>query len=170
MIKRVDKHTPLEFDEDYVRDHIHGDAAGTHYESRAALYFVSRALPYQRVLGGRDDWVRRFIQRANEPEPGNVFVNEMIHRSTLDRFGTTAPFQNGGAETNLTYEPENLRAARGTLPVVAYDGEVIGQEAVAATVGGEFVGGDKVGRDKGVGEAASAGPRLPGGPVGPVPD
>jgi len=29
MIKRVREHTPLEFDDDYVRDHIHGDAAGT---------------------------------------------------------------------------------------------------------------------------------------------
>jgi len=124
MIKRVRKHTPLEFDDDYVRDHIHGDAAGTHYESRAALYFVSRALPYQRVLGGRDDWVRRFIRRANEPEPGNVFVNEMIHRSALARFGTTAPYRDGNTVTHPEYRPENLNAARDYLPIVGDDGNV----------------------------------------------
>lgn len=125
MIKRVRKHTELSFDDDYIRDHVNGNAMGTLYESRSGLYAASRLLPYQRVLGGQDDWVRRFLRRSNRAEPGKSFVAERIHQSALDRFGKAAPFQSGDKKTEAVYEPKNLEAARGKLPVVGYDGELV---------------------------------------------
>ncbi len=125
MIKRVRKYTRLALDNDYVLNQVHGDPLGTMYESRSSLYSVSRALPYQRVLGGQDHWVRRFLPRFNRPEPGTAFVNEMIHQSALDRFGQSVPVQDGDKRWEEKYQPENLAAAQGTLPVVGYPGEVI---------------------------------------------
>ncbi len=124
MIKRVDKHTPLSFDPAYIADKIHGDPLGTMYESRSAMYAVSRGLPYQRVIGGRDAWVRRFMRRSNKPDPGQSFVNEALHRSVLDRFGRDAPFQAGGETRTVRYEPQNVAAAKDAVPIVGYDGEV----------------------------------------------
>ena len=125
MIKRVCKHTKLAFDDGYIPEHIRGKPLGTMYESRSPLYTVSRVLPYQRVLGGQDHWVRRFFPRTNRPDSGKAFVNEMIHQSALDRFGQVAPVQHGDKRWEEKYQPENLNAAQGKLPVVGYPGEVI---------------------------------------------
>ncbi len=81
-------------------------------------------MPFQRVLGGKDDWVRKFIKRYNRPEPGRSYVNEMIHQSALDRFDKEAPVQDGDKRSDELYRPKNLEAARGALPVVGHDGEV----------------------------------------------
>ncbi len=73
----------------------------------------------------QDHWVRRFLPRFNRPEPGTAFVNEMIHQSALDRFGQSVPVRDGDKRSEEIYQPENLAAAQGTLPVVGYPGEVI---------------------------------------------
>ena len=125
MIKRVRHHTPLAFDDDYIRKHIKAnDPLGTIYESRSPLYSVSRLLPYQRVIAGQDGWVRRFVRRSNRAEHGHAFANEMIHRSVLDRYGKHAPFNDGSTVNNVLYEPPSVTAAKGQVPVVGYDGEV----------------------------------------------
>ena len=112
-----------------------GSPLATLYESRTGLYFLDRWLPYQRVIGGHDRWVRRFTMRANRPDKGKTFVNERIHRSAVDRFGELAKFRARPGQTNEAedgqteqrrYEPENLHAAldADTLPIVGYDGTV----------------------------------------------
>lgn len=121
MIQRVRKHTALAFDDAFIQGQIGGNCMGAIYESRSALYTASRLFPYERVIGGHDGWTRTLVKRSNRPDPGKAFVNEMIHQSAIDRFGREAPFDAG----NERYEPANVAAARGKLPVVGYDGEVI---------------------------------------------
>lgn len=123
MIKRVRKHTGLAFDDNYVANNFSGDHMGTHNEPRTALYTTSRLLPKQRILGGYDEWLGALDRRANRPEPGREFINEMIHQSALQRWDQHAPFKDGGASRNVHYRPENLGAARGKLPEVGPDGE-----------------------------------------------
>jgi Uncharacterized alpha/beta hydrolase domain (DUF2235) len=124
MIARVRATCALEFDEKYIDAYVHGDPLAALYESRNLLYTVSRFLPYQRLIGQNQvsaSWLRRLFPRTNRPEPGCTFVNEMIHRSALDRFGKRAKID-GGREA--VYEPANLAAAIGKLPVVEYDGSI----------------------------------------------
>lgn len=119
MIRRVAAHTPLAFDDAYVAEFVEGDAMATLYESRSALYTASKWLPFERVIGGHDGWVRRFLSRTNRPEPGETFVNEKIHQSAVDRFNKSAPVHDGKTK-DQTYKPENLDAAlkAATLPIV----------------------------------------------------
>jgi len=123
MIKRVAKHTPLAFDEGYIAESVNGDAMATIYESRSAMYAMSLVLPFQRVLGGFSGWVRKFRPLTNQPREGHRFVNEMIHQSALDRMGQKAPFQSKKTSVDILYVPAGLKAAKGHLPVVGYDGE-----------------------------------------------
>jgi Uncharacterized alpha/beta hydrolase domain (DUF2235) len=122
MIERVRATCGLEFDEDYIEASIHGDPLGTLYESRGWLYTASRFLPYQRLIGQNPvpgSWLRKLFPRTNRPEVGQRFVNEMIHRSALDRFGKQAKIE---GNRRAVYAPPNLAAAIGKLPVVEYDG------------------------------------------------
>ncbi len=124
MIERVRATCGLEFDEDYIGRYIDGDPLGTLYESRGPLYTASRVLPYQRLIGQNPvprSWLRNWFPRTNRPDEGHSFVNEMIHRSALDRFGKRGKVDGGGAEV---YEPANLAAAIGKLPVAEYDGSI----------------------------------------------
>ena len=122
MIQRVRVHTKLGFDDLYVKEHVAGDPMATEYESRSALYKLSLLLPFERVIGGKGGWVRRFFERTNRPDPGHRFVNEKIHQSALDRFERNAPRSKGGKVDMPVYRPPGLAAAIGSLPVVGYDG------------------------------------------------
>lgn len=125
MIKRARTHTPLAFDDAYIERWIAPDPLATLYESRSAMYPVSLALPFQRVIGGQDGWIRTFLPRTNKPDEGRAFVNEALHQSALDRFEEAAPFRDGGREETRVYAPDNVRAARGEVPVVSHDGEPV---------------------------------------------
>lgn len=122
MIKRVRAHTPLEFDDAFINTWIDPKPMATLYESRTWPYAYSRFRPYQRVIGGRDQWLDPKNRRFNEPEPGHHFVEEMVHRSVLDRFEETAPMVDRGQETRTVYEPKSVDAARDAIPVVEHDG------------------------------------------------
>ena len=126
MFQRVSEHTLLEFDGDYISRDIEGDALATLYESRTPLYTVSRVMPFCRVIGGADHWVsgltRKF--RMNKPRDGQAFINEMLHRSALDRLGQNAKFQEGDRKSTRRYEPRNLIETTQRLPVVEYDGSI----------------------------------------------
>jgi hypothetical protein len=124
MIERVRATCGLTFDDDYVERHVNGNPLGTLYESRGLLYTASRLLPYQRLIGQspvKRSWLRRLFPRTNRPDQGRAFVNEMIHRSALDRFRNLAEVDGYGS---ALYEPLNLAAAIGRLPVVEYDGSI----------------------------------------------
>lgn len=124
MIDRVRATCGLEFDETYIGTYIAGDPLGTLYESRGALYTTSKILPYQRLIGQNPvprSWLRNWFPRTNRPDEGHSFVNEMIHRSALDRFGKQARIDGDG---EALYEPANLAAAIGKLPVAEYDGNI----------------------------------------------
>ncbi|MEM7024395.1 MAG: DUF2235 domain-containing protein [Pseudomonadota bacterium] len=124
MIDRVRATCDLAFDEGHVKDSVDGNHLGTLYESRGPLYTVSKLLPYQRLIGQNTvegSWLRRWLPRTNRPEAGRPFVNEMIHRSAIDRFGKLAPVDGEG---EVLYQPANLAAAIGKLPVVEYDGTI----------------------------------------------
>ncbi len=104
------------------------DPLAPQHDSLTALYTLSRVVPFQRVIGGQDGWVRRlsaWLRRVNRPGPGQAFVNEMIHRSALERLGREVEVIGpGDRRRRLRYEPENLLAARGALPVVEHDGSI----------------------------------------------
>jgi len=109
------------------------DALGTLYESRSGLYLFSRLVPCLRLIAGASlprGLLRKALfwlkNRELEPSPDMVFPGEMVHRSALDRLGKSAPFQKSkqAKAVPVPYEPANLRAATGRLPVVGHDGEV----------------------------------------------
>lgn len=127
MIERVHATTGLEFDPGYIAQHVQGDWSenarqGTVYESRTALYTVSRAMPFLRLIGqNRPDtaWWRRYVKRMNESEDGQAYFNEMIHQSAIDRYHHSA----------AGYRPPNLVAALNaprTPNVVTYGGDYPG--------------------------------------------
>jgi hypothetical protein len=137
MIARVRATCGLEFDQDYIGNHVDGDPLGTLYESRGPLYTASRVLPYQRLIGQNPvpgSWLRKLFPRTNRPDDGHSFVHEMIHRSALDRFGKRARIEGDRQEV---YEPVNLAAAIGKLPVVEYDGSITPPSGNAAWVAGD---------------------------------
>jgi uncharacterized protein (DUF2235 family) len=116
MIRRVQAHTALAFDERYITAHVKPDPMAEIYESRSALYTDSKIYPYQRLIGQnavKGSVFRRLVARTNQPGEGCEFVNEMIHWSAIERFGKVAR-ENG---RNRLYEPENLASAISKLPV-----------------------------------------------------
>ncbi len=128
MVQCVRQTTGLKFDDAYLKDtdHVRPDALGTHYDSLGA-YVFSRMLPMIRVIGShtpKAGWLHRRLKRMSRPPDGQVYVNEMIHRSALERFGHDAPFQQGKKITQEHYTPANLAAAMGKLPVAEYDGSI----------------------------------------------
>lgn len=128
MIDRVSGATGLSFDPVYRKAHIAPDPCGTQYDS-LGKYVLSRAVPFHRTIGGRDEcvgWLARRLKRFNRPKPGFRYVNEMIHRSALERLDQEVPVQKGGKVERLIYRPANLLAAKDALPVVEYDGSITG--------------------------------------------
>jgi uncharacterized protein (DUF2235 family) len=129
MIRRVQAHTKLAFDEGYIAAHVKPDALAEIYESRSPLYTGSRIYPYQRLIGQnavKGSVFRRLLARTNLPGDGCEFVNEMIHWSAIERFGKVAR-ENG---RDQRYQPENLAVAIDKLPVA--DERLQGQPAKAA--------------------------------------
>jgi hypothetical protein len=123
MIRRVQAHSDLAFDEDYMNEELHPDPLGETRDSRSPLYAVSKVLPFQRLIGqnaARGSVLQRLVtllrraeMRINRPHEGCEFVNEMIHWSALARYGQMA---REDGELRL-YAPANLKAAIGRLPV-----------------------------------------------------
>ena len=116
MIRRVQAHSRLAFDERYISAQVPPDPLAEIYESRTALYSGSKLYPYQRLIGQNpmDGSVfRHLFPRTNRPRDGCEFVNEMIHWSAIERFGKVAR-ENG---RKRRYEPENLAMAIGKLRV-----------------------------------------------------
>ena len=117
MIDRVDAETALAFDPDYRANNIKGDAAGTLYDSRSAMYAFSKIAPYARLIGQADTGggLANWLKRKLRPDTDRTFVNEMIHRSALDRLSSGGLIDGEG---HSSYAPDNLTAAQGKLPVV----------------------------------------------------
>jgi uncharacterized protein (DUF2235 family) len=116
MIRRVQAHTGLAFDERYIAAQVKPDPMAEIYESRGPLYTGSKIYPYQRLIGQnavKGSVFRRLVARTNRSGDGCEFVNEMIHWSAIERFGKTAR-ENG---RDQRYQPENLAVAIGKLPV-----------------------------------------------------
>jgi T6SS, Phospholipase effector Tle1-like, catalytic domain len=117
MIRRVQAHSDLAFDETWLEQRLAPQPLGPIRESRSALYASSRLYPYQRLLGQtavRGSRLRRLLTRllardwrTNRPGAGCEFVNEMIHWSAVERLGRLAP-ENGRLRR---YAPENLKVA-----------------------------------------------------------
>ena len=128
MIQRVRLATGLCFDDAYLndQDHVSPDPLGVHHDS-LGWYLYSKLLPYHRVIGHhvvKISWLARTMRRFHEPRKGYKYVNEMIHRSALERFGKNAPFKKGEETRDVPYTPENLKKAMGKLPVVEDDGSI----------------------------------------------
>jgi uncharacterized protein (DUF2235 family) len=116
MIRRVQAHSRLAFDESYISARVRPDPLAEIYESRTALYSDSKLYPYQRLIGQNPvegSVFRHLVPRTNRPRDGCEFVNEMIHWSAIERFGKVAR-ENG---RKRRYEPENLARAIGKLPI-----------------------------------------------------
>ncbi|RMD79879.1 MAG: DUF2235 domain-containing protein [Gammaproteobacteria bacterium] len=120
--------TGLAFDGGYLAQHLRPDPLAPQHDSLSPLYAVSRVLPFERVIGGRNGWVSRWsrlVHRVNRPEPGHAFANEMLHRAALDRLGQEVEVLGPGeGRRRIRYEPPNLRAAADALPVVEHDGRI----------------------------------------------
>ena len=123
MIRRTAAATGLTFDPGYLTARVDGNAQGRIYESRTALYQVSRLMPYVRLIGQNPvprEWWRRWIKRTSTRADGRPHAGEMLHRSALDRH-----------RNDPDYRPANLVAALAQgapypLPVVGYDGDYPG--------------------------------------------
>lgn len=116
MIRRVQAHSDLAFDEDYIDEHVTPDPLGEIHDPRSAFFALDRISPFQRPIGRRPvkrSLLRRLVQGASPADAGGAFVNEMIHWSAVARFGEMA-LEDGELRR---YEPENLKAALGVLPV-----------------------------------------------------
>jgi hypothetical protein len=114
MIRRVQAHSELAFDEDYIDEHVTPDALGEIRDSRSALYVLDRIRPFLRPIGQRPvkgSLLRRLLPRRTDE--GGELVNEMIHWSAVARFGRMA-LEDGEPRR---YAPENLKAALGRLPL-----------------------------------------------------
>jgi uncharacterized protein (DUF2235 family) len=116
MIRRVQAHTDLAFDEGYIADRVKPSPLGEIYDSCSIAYASSRVYPYRRLIGQQpvdESILRQLLPRTNRPDEGCEFVNEMIHWSAIERFGKV-----GKANGELQrYRPENLAAALGKVPV-----------------------------------------------------
>ncbi len=133
MVRRVHLATGLCFDDAYLSDqaHVSPDPLGVHHDS-LGWYVYSKYLPFHRVIGHhvvKISWLARTMRRFNKPEEGYKYVNEMIHRSALERFGKNAPFKKGAETRDVPYTPENLKKAMGKLPVVEDDGSITEPDA-----------------------------------------
>lgn len=130
MIKRVEKATDLAFSENYREQYIkkpEDHHQGTLYDSLDG-YFLSRKFPFERMIGENaveQSLVSTILRRSHHPEKGHKYVNEMIHRSAIDRFGKEMPVQKNNKTRSLQrYIPENLAKAKDKLPIVEYDGSI----------------------------------------------
>jgi len=133
MIKRVRLATGLCFDDAYLRDkgHLRPDPLGVHHDS-LGWYVYSKMLPYLRVIGHhavRVSGLSKWLNRYNKPEEGYQYVNEMIHRSALERLDKSVPFKKGKEIRHEPYNPENLKKAIGHLPIVEDDGSISAPDA-----------------------------------------
>ena len=143
MVKRVQKHTHLAFDPDYLTQNCAPNANGAGYESRSALYLTSKVYPYQRLIGqtvpqegGVGEWVRTTIKsfdRRNIIPDGLQTINETVHISALERWRCAVVPHDCPEDSNCKpqpYRPVNLKAVieahhagHGDVPVVGWDGE-----------------------------------------------
>ena len=125
MIRRVQAHSDLLFDEAFLERQLNPDPLGPISESRRFAYAFSYLYPYQRLIGQTPvrgcrlrrlmPWLRRFDRRTNRTDMDCEFVNEMIHWSAVERFGKRVP-ENGRLRR---YEPETLKAALGRQMLIA---------------------------------------------------
>lgn len=83
------------------------------HESRSPLYFVSRLLPYQRIIGGHGAWTRRFLPSRNVPAKGCEFVGQAIHASVLARWDQDIL----DGRRRHRYRPASVAAAKDHVPV-----------------------------------------------------
>lgn len=118
MIQRVIVNTHLEFDGEYIRKYTTPDPMDTIYESRTTLYGLSRLLPYQRVIGGQSNWVRRVLPNWNRPKSGYRFVGEKLHQSVITRFGQPAYTSDRAVKSTSVYKPRSVQAAEDSIEVV----------------------------------------------------
>lgn len=150
MIKRLQHHTDLAFDNTYIDKYVHPDAAGKGVESRSNLYITSKVYPYQRLIKqvvpegkGVGEWFRghfeKFDRRSIVPDDLKT-LNEMLHVSVLERWETPVVYDCPEKKDcgPRDYRPSNLAAAIRAqregginLPVVDWDGEVLPEGKVS---------------------------------------
>lgn len=125
MIRRASETTGLAFHDDPLPG---TDPLAPAHESRTLQYFVSRWLPMLRVIGGvvpPVSWRTGLRARLREDGLEEAGINELVHRSALDRWGHEVRVVTGGnASRTERYAPPNLGILRGQLPVVEYDGTI----------------------------------------------
>jgi uncharacterized protein (DUF2235 family) len=110
MISRVQAHSHLAFDEDYIRDHVAPDALGNIPESRGAIYWGSWLSPLERLIGqapAEVSWLGRVLPRTSRPEKDDRSAGEMIHWSAISRYDREI-VEDGEPRR---YRPANLEAA-----------------------------------------------------------
>ncbi|MCP4700761.1 MAG: DUF2235 domain-containing protein [Gammaproteobacteria bacterium] len=130
MIKRVEKTTNLAFDKKYREKHIRPNHLGTLYDSLNWFYIYSRLFPFERVPGRnaiahslRVTLLPEQLRRSHHPKEGCRYVNEMIHRSALERFVNIAP-QHDGQISPQPYAPASLAEMKDKLPIIENDGSI----------------------------------------------
>ncbi|HUR64308.1 MAG TPA: DUF2235 domain-containing protein [Candidatus Thermoplasmatota archaeon] len=122
MMERVAATTGLELHPRFGQMVAAADPLAPMHESRTALFFLSRLLPFDRVIGGKDGWARTFLRSRNEPEPGWEFAGEALHESVLLRLGNPVVTLDGGRELHAPYAPANVEAAKDAVPLAPWSG------------------------------------------------
>ena len=124
MIQMAARYARLRFLDEYRQEHIRPDPLAPQHDSLGLYRLLGR---YRRVIGGRMPEIpplARRLKRFNAPRPGRKFVNELIHRSVLERWGQEVEVIGKGKAHRMTYMPENLQAALGHVPIAEYDGAI----------------------------------------------
>lgn len=144
MVKRIEKHTDLVVDKDYLAGICAPNSAGIGYESRSNTYFSSRMYPYQRLINqtapdgkGFGEWFRQKFEdadRRNLVPEGLMTINEMLHVSALERWKLDSVLHDAKHDKDkpVAYRPSNLQAVitQRNVPVVDSNGDLILPELV----------------------------------------
>ncbi|MFQ5631248.1 MAG: DUF2235 domain-containing protein [bacterium] len=129
MLSCVEKATGLAFDNEYRKGKIKPDHTGTLYNSLGG-YLYSRLFPLYRVIGNMPivcSWLSRQLRRFYRPGPGNKYINEMIHRSVVERWKKGGLIYSKG-NAPFPYKVRNLEHVIRKLPIVEKDGSITDHE------------------------------------------
>lgn len=108
---------------------VHSNVGGSYEDaglSDIALDWMIKRVEKATDLAFNEEYRKQHIKPDHQgTEKGHKYVNEMIHRSAIDRFGKEMLVQqNKKTPSRQPYIPENLAKAKDKLPIVEYDGSI----------------------------------------------
>ena len=150
MVKRVQHHTPLCFDQGYLDAHVSPKQDGKGYETRTGLYWTSHLHAYQRLINqilpsgkGPGHWFRAKFQdfdRRNIIPKDTAPANEALHIAAIERWCTGTVYSDATKDSDgpkRDYRPVTLGAVieagktaadADQVPIIDWSGERLDAE------------------------------------------